>query len=121
MQKETAFKKKVLLRLKQVKKCWYLKTQEVARSGTPDILLCVNGFFVAIELKTSEGVLSELQKYNLEKIKASGGQSFVISPLNIDEHISFLKDIAEKGSFNRGFNTFKTKKKGDIKNDKTRL
>lgn len=47
-------------------------------AGTPDILACVNGRFVAIEVKRpSGGVLSELQKSKLKKIENSGGVSIV--------------------------------------------
>ncbi|MGM0238484.1 VRR-NUC domain-containing protein [Enterococcus sp. AZ103] len=47
-------------------------------AGTPDILACVNGRFVAIEVKRPNGgVLSELQKSKLKKIENSGGVSIV--------------------------------------------
>ena len=47
-------------------------------AGTPDILACVNGKFVAIEVKRPNGgVLSELQKSKLKKIENSGGVSIV--------------------------------------------
>lgn len=39
------------------------------------MLVCVNGYFVAIEVKAAKGKPSELQIYNINKINASGGFS----------------------------------------------
>lgn len=47
-------------------------------AGTPDILACVNGVFVAIEVKKPKGgVVSALQKSKLKKIRKAGGVSMV--------------------------------------------
>lgn len=54
------------------------------RAGIPDILCCVNGKFVALELKSETGKLSELQKYNLEKIKESGGIGLCVKPKDFE-------------------------------------
>lgn len=66
---------------------WYVKTWSngVQRSGIPDILACVNGYFVGIELKAPKGKPSELQIYNLKKIHESGGFSFLLYPDDFDD------------------------------------
>jgi Holliday junction resolvase len=47
-------------------------------AGTPDILACINGRFVAIEVKRPNGgVVSALQKSKLKKIEQVGGVSIV--------------------------------------------
>lgn len=47
-------------------------------AGTPDIIACVNGFFVGIEVKRPEGgKVSELQKNHLKRIVQSGGFAFI--------------------------------------------
>lgn len=47
-------------------------------AGTPDILACVNGVFVAIEVKKPKGgVVSALQKSKLKKIRKAGGVGMV--------------------------------------------
>lgn len=51
------------------------------RVGVPDILCCWRGKFVGIEVKTPTGKLTDLQVYNLEHIKASGGISIVARSL----------------------------------------
>lgn len=51
-------------------------------AGTPDILACVNGVFVAIEVKKPKGgVVSALQKSKLKKIRKAGGVSMVAKSL----------------------------------------
>lgn len=64
---------------------WWMKVHGdvFQKSGVPDILACVNGKFVGIEVKRSGGRLSELQKYNIDKIRAAGGVAFVAT--SVDE------------------------------------
>ena len=61
---------------------WFVKTWSngVQRSGIPDILACVNGFFVGVEVKASNGKPSELQIYNLRKIRKYGGYAVLLYP-----------------------------------------
>jgi Holliday junction resolvase len=42
-------------------------------SGTPDILSCVRGLWVALELKSADGSLRPLQKVNIKLIRRAGG------------------------------------------------
>ena len=59
-------------------------------AGTPDILACVNGRFIAIEVKREKGgVVSELQKSKIRKINSAGGIAFVAR--NVDEVSTMLK------------------------------
>ena len=52
-------------------------------AGVPDFLCCVEGNFVAIEAKASEGKVTLLQQKNLNDIEASGGMAWVINENNI--------------------------------------
>lgn len=117
MQRETLLKIKVIQALKKLPNTWFLKTQEVARSGVPDILMCLAGRFVAVELKTNEGVISKLQEYNLKKIEETGGVSIVLMPNNFEASIQFLKNLAKEGLKNGRRSSIK--KEG--KRDKTKL
>lgn len=59
-------------------------------AGTPDILACVNGRFIAIEVKREKGgVVSELQKSKIRKINSAGGIAFVAR--SVDEVSTMLK------------------------------
>lgn len=68
----------------------------------PDVLACVNGCFVAIEVKAQNGKPSELQLYNIEEIKKSGGFAFVVYPSGWNELKVFLDDL-KKGYFNEEY------------------
>lgn len=50
------------------------------KTGVPDILTCINGYFVGIEVKAENGHPSELQLYNIEQIRNAGGFAFVVYP-----------------------------------------
>lgn len=51
-------------------------------AGTPDILACIGGKFIGIEVKKPKGgVVSELQKLKIKQIKSAGGVAFVARSL----------------------------------------
>lgn len=58
---------------------YYVKTHGsvYSRAGTPDIIACINGRFIAIEVKRPGGVVSQLQRANLKLIEQAGGVAFV--------------------------------------------
>lgn len=55
------------------------------RAGIPDIIICLKGKFVALELKTEIGKPSALQNYNIAKIKQSGGQAYILRPSQFEK------------------------------------
>lgn len=65
-----------------------------AKKGSPDILLCVRGGFVAFEVKTDIGRQSIEQKQTQEKIEACGGKYYIIR--SIDEVQNILLDFGVK-------------------------
>lgn len=48
------------------------------KAGCPDILICWQGIFIAIETKAGHGELSALQLMNLKKIQDAGGVAAVV-------------------------------------------
>ena len=58
---------------------WHIKTHGnmFSRAGTPDVLACVNGRFVAIEVKQPGGRVSPLQMAHIKLIRQSNGTAFV--------------------------------------------
>lgn len=70
------------------------------KTGVPDILASVNGYFVGIEVKATTGRPSELQLYNIRKIKESGGFAFVLYPSAFEEFKKFITDL-QRDIFNR--------------------
>lgn len=65
---------------------WYVKffANAYTRRGVPDILACVNGRFLAIEVKAEGGRLSELQVVEMNRICDSGGVSMCVKPSQFD-------------------------------------
>ena len=59
-----------------------------ARAGVPDLLCCIEGRFVAIEVKVPSGHLTVRQEHEIECIKRAGGIAFVCR--SVDELIRWL-------------------------------
>lgn len=74
---------------------WQVKffANAFTKSGIPDILSCVNGYFVGIEVKAQNGHPSELQLYNCKKIREAGGFAFVLYPSGYEQFKKFVKDL----------------------------
>ena len=65
------------------------------RAGIPDIICCVRGFFLAIELKANKGKTTALQDREIAAINAQGGQAMVVNEININEvkeNIQWIKE-----------------------------
>lgn len=82
---ETIFKERVQKDIKELRKqgarIWPLKTQMVALRGIPDMLLCVNGEFWAMELKKDlKEQPTPLQAHTLQLIQDAGGRVSAESP-----------------------------------------
>jgi hypothetical protein len=56
---------------------WFFKAADKHTAGVPDLVLCVRGRFVGIELKVDGNTTSDLQELTLEKIDKAGGQVYV--------------------------------------------
>lgn len=80
----------------------FLKSQDIyyikvwgggyQKAGIPDLIICLNGLFIAVELKKEDGRPSALQLYNIEQIKKSKGQAIILKPSQFQE---FKKNILE--------------------------
>lgn len=70
------------------------------KSGIPDILACVNGYFVGIEVKAQNGKPSELQLYNVRKIHEAGGFAMILYPSGFEKFKKFIIDLKQE-NFNR--------------------
>lgn len=87
MTEEKLFENRVKSFLK-TQNCYFIKYWgggAFTKAGVPDILCCCNGRFLGIEIKSSKGKLSELQKLNLRNINACGGCGIVLYPGNFHD------------------------------------
>ena len=92
MAQEKQFENKIKRYLKD-KGCYRVKYFgcSYSESGTPDILACVNGHFLAIEVKGDNGKPSELQLVKVDAIRKAGGFAYVVYPSGWER----LKDIID--------------------------
>lgn len=74
---------------------WYVKffANRMTKDGIPDILACVNGYFVGIEVKAQNGHPSDLQKYHCNKIREAGGFAFIVYPSGWDEFKKIIEGL----------------------------
>lgn len=82
MATEKNFENKIKHHLTEIG-AWFIKYwagAEYTKSGIPDILVCLNGIFLGIEVKAPKGKPSNLQIINIREIRKSGGVAFVLYP-----------------------------------------
>lgn len=84
---ETAFKEKVLKKIKPIPGLWVVKVQQVALRGIPDLLMCYKGKFLAWELKVGKNDVTRLQQFVLDDITAAGGVARIVTPENLEQVI----------------------------------
>lgn len=101
MAQEKIFENKIKKYLKD-KGCYCVKYFgcNYSTSGTPDILACVNGYFVAIEVKAQTGKPSELQLAKIRQIREAGGFAYVAYPSGWDRLKAIIDDLLIE-TFNR--------------------
>lgn len=96
---ETSFKTKVLRDLRAIPNSYWVKIQQRALRGVPDILGCANGLFFALELKRHEKAeITALQTKRLSDIANAQGESFVCYPENWEfvlDRIMLLLGVAK--------------------------
>lgn len=102
MAQEKTFENKIKKYLES-NDAWFIKYwagAQYTKSGIPDILACVNGYFVGIEVKAEDGKASPLQLLNVQKIRAAGGFAFVLYPSAFEKFKRFIDDL-NRDIFNR--------------------
>lgn len=92
MAQEKTYENKIKRYLKE-NRCYRVKYHGnyFSENGTPDILACVNGYFLAIEVKADNGKISKLQLVKISEIRKAGGFAYVAYPSGWKK----LKDIID--------------------------
>lgn len=77
---ESDITKSILKYLKTLPHCFFWKEHGgiYGTSGIPDIIVCIDGRFIALEVKTQKGKTTPLQNAVIKKIHSSGGFAFVV-------------------------------------------
>lgn len=76
--------------------CWFVKYWAgggFTRSGVPDLLICINGYFVGVEVKAPKGKASPLQIHCLREITGSGAVGAVIYPQDFEDFKEFISRV----------------------------
>jgi Holliday junction resolvase len=97
MGEEKVFETKLVKKLRELG-VWVLKTHGglMQRAGIPDLLCCVSGKLLALEIKAKNGRLSELQKHCLCEIEKSGAISRVVYPDQVVEVLCLVRGLQNK-------------------------
>lgn len=78
---------KQIRRLLSTRGAYHVKTAPPIESGTPDVLACVQGRFVGLEVKRPGGVATPLQRLRIEQIIEAGGVAAVVESASEAERI----------------------------------
>ncbi len=68
------------------------------RSGVPDIVCCVGGAFLGIEVKAGKNKPTVLQTREIEAIRRAGGTAVVANDENWDMIRPLVRELSAKGS-----------------------
>lgn len=88
---------------------WFMKVWGggMQKSGIPDLLMCVNGVFVAVELKGESGKPSELQRMNTARINQSNGIGIILYPDGFDGFKKIIQGVIDCNGHTVGLNALK--------------
>ena len=59
--------------------------------GAPDLIACINGKFIAFELKVGDNEMQPDQRIHMRRIKANGGLHYC--PRTLDEFIQIIDEL----------------------------
>lgn len=85
----------ILKHLKSVPHCFCFKEHGgmYGTAGIPDIICCINGLFVAFEVKQPSGKLTKLQEITMKRIRRAKGKAYKVT--SVKDVISILDDLKE--------------------------
>lgn len=91
--KEKAIENKIKAYLKTIDGLFYFKEHGglYGRAGLPDIIVCFNGLFIGLEVKTDSGELTPLQSATIKRIRDCGGIAEVVR--SVEDVINIISRI----------------------------
>jgi hypothetical protein len=63
------------------------------KAGVPDLICCINGIYFEVELKSSTGRPTELQKHNIKLTNAVNGIGIILYPEGFNEFKNIVKGV----------------------------
>ena len=97
MAAEKTFENEIKKFLNKLPNTWYFKVWSgpYSKSGIPDIIACINGQFVALEVKAENGKASELQKRNIRLINECKGKAYIVYPKDFETLKERLTELSK--------------------------
>jgi Holliday junction resolvase len=90
---EGKVKKKVVDLLKAHDVYYFFVPQNgMGRSGVPDIVGCIRGYFIAIEVKAGKNTTTALQEREIDAIRKHKGVAVVVN----EEKLTMLDDLLKE-------------------------
>jgi Holliday junction resolvase len=76
--------------------CWFFKHAASAamKVGIPDIICCIKGRFVGIEVKQEDGTQSDAQKVTCKNIREAGGEYWIV--WSYEDFVEQFNEFARK-------------------------
>lgn len=76
--------------------CWFFKHAASAamKVGIPDIICCIKGRFVGIEVKQEDGIQSDAQKVTCKNIREAGGEYWIV--WSYEDFVEQFNEFARK-------------------------
>ncbi len=93
MQLESKIQSKILKELKAAG-IYAHKNITTNKKGIPDILVCYRGKYVALEVKRPGGKPTELQLWNINEIRKSGGVAEIV--YGWEDVVTVLNEVADE-------------------------
>jgi len=63
------------------------------KAGIPDLICCINGIYVEVELKASNGKPTELQEYNIKVTNEANGIGIILYPEGFEQFKTIVKGV----------------------------
>ena len=92
---ETKFYNRIRPFLDDIPHSFWIRVDQRSHRGDPDIIGCINGQFIALELKKDDKTNpSKLQDYVLKRIADTNGIALVLNPQNFEESYAMLMELS---------------------------
>lgn len=98
MAQEKNFERKIR-RFLESNGCYVVKQFGCAfsKAGVPDLLCCINGHFVGVEIKAANGRPSALQELNIKKIIDAHGHALILYPKDFELFKQTVMELLHNG------------------------
>jgi len=71
----------------------HIPANQFSKGGAPDYVCCVNGYYLAVEVKTTKGTMSELQKIERDSTQKAKGVYVVINEDNLPALTAIITEL----------------------------